>query len=90
MTKPYDDKTKQRILQELASSGESLSAFSKRVGISDSSLSRWRKDIHQREEFLEVGVPGVHYEIERNGVTLRVPATERLDRVVALIEKLSC
>ena len=65
MSKAYDESTKRKIMTELSQSGLSISAFSKRRGIAESTLWKWRKAAERAEgsSFIELGSSVEQYEI---------------------------
>jgi len=88
MRKRYSSKAKAELLQKLRESGLSIPAFSRQVGVTDVTLYKWRKE--SRGDFIEIGAAPLHYEIQRGEVILRVPATERAERLGELMNELSC
>jgi len=92
MSKRYSKKEKAHLLKELRASGLSIPAFSRKTGIADVTLYKWRKESkvpaeESRGDFIEVG-GALHYEIQRGAVILRVPATERVARLAELMNEL--
>jgi transposase-like protein len=57
MSKAYDGSTKRKVMSELSRSGLGISVFSKRCGIAESTLWKWRKATERAEgsSFIELG-----------------------------------
>lgn len=81
------------ILEEYATSGQSLEAFCQGRGVSESSIyRRLRKRSEQEREFVELprALSLAQYEVSVQGVTIRIPANERVARIVELVRALGC
>lgn len=81
------------ILEEYATSGKSLEAFCQEREVSESSIyRRLRKGNEQAGEFVELPRARslVQYEVCVQGVTIRIPAHERVARIAELVEALRC
>ncbi len=94
MYKRYSKEVKVELLRELETTRSSISAFSRQTGVPEGTLYKWRKDLQvpakvSRDEFVKIGV-AQYYEIQRGSVILRVPATERTERLAELMNHLSC
>ncbi len=81
------------ILEEYATSGKSRKAFCREREVSESSIyRRMRKGKQQSGEFVEL--PRVQslaqYEVSIQGVTIRIPANERVARIAELVRALGC
>ena len=92
MSKRYSKKEKSQVVQNLRKSGLSIPAFSRQAGIADVTLYKWRRELSvpakvSKCDFIEIGTP-LHYEIQRGAVILRVPATERVERLAELMNGL--
>jgi hypothetical protein len=79
-------------LAELAASGESMAAFTRRTGISRGRLAYWQKRIASGEttDFVSVDLAGAavgrHFEIVAAGVVVRVREGLDVDEVARLVE----
>lgn len=88
----WTEKEAREALAELASSGESPAAFSRRAGVSRGRLEYWRKRLGRCEttDFVAVDLAGVtapqFIEIVANGVVVRVREDLDVDRVAHLVE----
>jgi hypothetical protein len=77
-------------LEELASSGESATAFARRKGVSKSRLQYWQERLKGAPAFVRVELPrvepsgGSHVEIVCAGVTVRVREDMDVERIAAL------
>jgi transposase-like protein len=94
MNKRYSAAEKAELLEELANSGLSVSAFSRQTKITDATLYKWRKELLAPSkitlhEFIQIATAH-YYEFQRPAVILRVPATVRVERLSELMNKLSC
>jgi len=81
------------ILEEYATSGKSLEIFCQERDVSESSLyRRLRKCSEQQGEFVELprGRSLAQYEVSVQGVTIKIPASERVARIVELVRALGC
>lgn len=93
MSKRYSKEEKTALLKELRASGLSIPVFSRQTGIADVTLYKWRRESNvpvkaSRGDFIEIGAAAQHYEIQRGAVILRVPATERVERLAELMNEL--
>lgn len=81
------------ILEEYRASGKSLEVFSLEHKVSRSSIyRRLRNHSEQEGEFVELpGAPSVvQYEVSVKGITIRIPANERVSRIAELVRALGC
>jgi hypothetical protein len=81
------------ILEDYATSGKSLEAFCQERDVSKSSIyRRLRKSNEQAGEFVELPRVRslVQYEVSVQGVTIRIPANERVARIAELVRALGC
>ena len=90
MRRYYTKSERSKILRKFTKSGLSATAFSRKAGISASSLCKWKKEQSLPEEdFIELGVKEP-YELKIGEVVLRVPATESVQKVSKLVKALQC
>lgn len=92
MSRNYSAREKKSLLSELSRSGESVSEFSRRKGLATSTLWKWRRNSNEGEigdDFIEVQ-EHEQYELQVGDLTLRIPCTEKVERVVELAKALSC
>lgn len=81
------------ILEEYARSGKSRKAFCREREVSESSIYRkLRKRSKQSGEFVELprAQSLAQYEVSIQGVTIRIPANERVVRIAELVRALGC
>lgn len=81
------------ILEEYARSGKSCKAFCWEREVSESSIYRkLRKRSKQSGEFVELPLVQTlaQYEVSIQGVTIRIPANERVVRIAELVRALGC
>jgi transposase-like protein len=92
MSKAYDESTKRKIMTELSQSGLSISAFSKRRGIAESTLWKWRKAAERAEgsSFIELGGSVEQYEISSKGVVLKIPGSAPAEKITEIFKALTC
>ena len=89
MSKHYSEQERERLLCELNRSGLSAEQFSKGVEVSASTLCKWqqrKRRISNKSEFVELGIS--YYELQRGSVVLKVPSTEKAERIAELMSKL--
>jgi len=90
MRRYYTQSEKSKILKEFLESGLSASAFSRKVGVSASSLCKWKREQSLPEEaFIELGVKEP-YELKIGEVILKVPGTESVQKISKLVRALQC
>lgn len=100
MQKGYSAGDKARIINEYLRSGLSPHAYSRASGVSKSTLYKWDNELKQPgaaravrssgSEFIEVGgALEKHYEIRIGAAIIRVPCSEPVDRLSAIIRSLS-
>ena len=88
----WTEKEARAALEELAASGETAAAFSRRTGISHRRLAYWRKRVAPRErtDFVAVDLAEVVMprclEIVAAGVVIRVREDLEADQVARLVE----
>ena len=92
MSKAYDESTKRKIMSELSRSGVSISAHSKRCGIAESTLWKWRKAAERPEgsSFIELGGSVEQYEISSKGVVLKIPGSAPVEKITEIFKALTC
>lgn len=81
------------LLEECATSGKSRKEFCRERGVSESSIyRRMRKGNKHEGEFVELpsAKSVLQYEVCVKGVTVRIPANERVVRIVELVRALGC
>jgi transposase-like protein len=81
------------IVEEYATSGKSRKAFCREREVSESSIyRRIRKGKQQSGEFIELPHARslTQYEVCVKGVTIRIPANERVARIAELVRALGC
>jgi transposase-like protein len=83
----------QIILEDYSRSGQSVESFCKERGVCKSSIYRRTRKTDKRDgEFVELPRPvaPLHYEISIKGVTLRIPSSERADKIAELVRAVAC
>lgn len=94
MSKSYSAKVKSELPSELESTGMSLPSFSRQTGVPEATLYQWRKDVRLEAQSVSCDIIEVrkseYYELQFGVITLRVPLTERAERLAELMTKLSC
>jgi hypothetical protein len=91
----WTEKEARAALAELAASGESVAAFTRRTGISTGRLAYWQKRIASGEtaNFVAVDLGAAttsrHFEIVAAGVVVRVREDLELDHVARLVEAIA-
>lgn len=90
MSKHYSRSERERLLKEFKRSGLSAAEFSKKVEVSASTLCKWSKKrrVSNGVEFIELGAQRSYYELQRGEVVLKVPSTEKAERISELMRSL--
>ena len=91
MSRGYTESEKAKILRDLSRSGLSMTAFSRQSGVAASTLCKWRRQSEgsSREDFIELTGEGF-YELEVGSVRVKIPSTERAERISELVRALGC